>query len=648
VIGSGCAGLNAADWLYDLGERDFVLLTEGMSMGTSRNTGSDKQTYYKLSLSADETDSIGDLARALSSGGGMNKDTALVEAASSLKCFYKLANLGVPFPTNEYGEYVGYKTDHDPRKRATSAGPLTSRYMTERLESAVLRKGVEILDGFTAIRLVVRDGRIAGLIAIDAAGADQENMGITYISCSNIILATGGPAMVYSNSVYPQSQTGMTGMALEAGARGANLQEWQYGLASTDFRWNVSGTYQQALPRYIAVDKHGNEREFLNEYFDDPFKAADMAFLKGYQWPFDTKKLCGSSMIDIIVQHEIFSNDCSVYLDFRRNPGCIDEHGFSRLGAETREYLDRSGALCGTPIERLAIMNSPAIDLYARNGIDLYTQPLRIAVCAQHCNGGIEVDVNWETCIEGLFAAGEAAGTFGPYRPGGSALNSTQVGSMRAAEKIAFTSPENKPVRDFGKIKSEAETEISRLLEQIKDIPQSKDGVKVKDSKDAKDGADDTGLSGAISNAQINMSGAAAHIRSENALIGLANDVRARLSCIFEAPADGSGDLRLLFKYRDMLITQLAMASAIETGIKEFGTRGSAMALSGKGTAVSDKLADYRCEQPRETVPDKIVVTKYRDGNAESCLADVRPEPEYNNWFETVWKDYRRRTRQER
>ena len=27
VVGSGCAGFNAADWLYMLGERDFVLLT---------------------------------------------------------------------------------------------------------------------------------------------------------------------------------------------------------------------------------------------------------------------------------------------------------------------------------------------------------------------------------------------------------------------------------------------------------------------------------------------------------------------------------------------------------------------------------------------------------------------------------------------
>lgn len=50
-------------------------------------------------------------------------------------------------------------------------------------------------------------------------------------------------------------------MAFEAGAAGANLDCWQYGLASVGFRWNVSGSYQQAIPRYVSVDAQGVERE---------------------------------------------------------------------------------------------------------------------------------------------------------------------------------------------------------------------------------------------------------------------------------------------------------------------------------------------------------------------------------------------------
>ena len=126
VIGTGCAGYNAADWLYDLGVKNVAIMTEGIKVGTSRNTGSDKQTYYKLSLAGDAPDSVIGMAKTLFDGGAMDGDVALAEAANSARCFMKLAGLGVDFPTNEYGEFVGYKTDHDPCSRATSIGPYTS------------------------------------------------------------------------------------------------------------------------------------------------------------------------------------------------------------------------------------------------------------------------------------------------------------------------------------------------------------------------------------------------------------------------------------------------------------------------------------------------------------------------------------------
>ena len=72
-------------------------------------------------------------------------------------------------------------------------------------------------------------------------------------------------------------------------------------------------------------------------------------------------------------------------------------------------------------------------EVVARFGAEL----LEIAVCAQHNNGGIAIDTDWQTSVAGLYCAGEAAGTFGICRPGGTALNSTQVGSARAAQHIA-------------------------------------------------------------------------------------------------------------------------------------------------------------------------------------------------------------------
>ena len=63
----------------------------------------------------------------------MHGDLALVESSLSVRSFINLVNLGVPFPRDEFGQFVGYKTDHDPRQRATSIGPYTSREMCLRL-----------------------------------------------------------------------------------------------------------------------------------------------------------------------------------------------------------------------------------------------------------------------------------------------------------------------------------------------------------------------------------------------------------------------------------------------------------------------------------------------------------------------------------
>ena len=428
IIGTGCAGYHAAERLFKLGVTDIAIMTEGRFMGTSRNTGSDKQTYYKLSLAGDDGDSVRELAKTLYEGGGVMGDIALVEAAYSTRCFMHLVELGVPFPRNEYGEYAGYKTDHDPRRRATSSGPLTSKYMTEALENEVMRLGIEIIDGYRAVKLITQDNEILGVIAYSA-----ENNEWVSVGAKNVILATGGPAGIYECSVYPKSQNGALGLAASAGCDLVNLEEWQYGIASTDFRWNLSGTYQQVIPRYVSLDKDGIWREFIYDALSE--NGFNDIFLKGYQWPFDTEKCEGSSRIDLLVAKEIKAGR-RVFLDYTKNPTGLS-CDLSCLGDEAYSYLKNSGAILPTPIERLLKMNPGAYELYLNNGIDLKSELLEIAVCAQHCNGGISVDTNWQTNIKGLFAAGEAAGTFGVYRPGGSALNSTQVGSLRCAEFIA-------------------------------------------------------------------------------------------------------------------------------------------------------------------------------------------------------------------
>ena len=612
VIGTGCAGYNAADWLYDLGVTKVAVLTEGKLMGTSRNTGSDKQTYYKLSLAGDEGDSILGMAETLFSGGAMDGDVALAEAAGSARSFMKLANLGVRFPTNEYGEYVGYKTDHDPYCRATSIGPYTSKKMTEVLEASVERKGIDILDSLQAIKILTDGGKVTGVLALNTKNTTEVEYAA--VKAPNVIIATGGPAAIYKDNVYPISHTGNSSLALEAGAAFGNLSEWQYGLASTDFRWNVSGTYQQVLPRYISIDKDGVEREFLLDYFETPLEALKNVFLKGYEWPFDVRKIHGSSYVDLIIYHESVILGREVFMDFRREPSGL-EGGFEGLDEVSYTYLKNSDALIPLPIERLKKMNPGAISLYMDHGIDITKDPLKVAVCAQHNNGGIRIDSNWQTNVEGLYAAGEAAGSLGIFRPGGTALNSCQVGSLRAAEHIAYRS-KNTVSERFDEILAEAVSEADALIEATK-------------------GEGSTVL-GARDKYSSRMSQYFAFLRDipemEKALVNIKNDVTSftednKWKSVYDIPH--------LFKNLDILRVSEAVAEVITYTAKSFGSRGSGFVLAGEDFMMRNPI-------PEKTEGREKIVTIKKCGTLKIECVDRKPIPKSRDlWFEKVWGKYR-------
>jgi len=332
IIGTGAAGLNCALHLVEEGidPRQIAIITEELGAGTSFNTGSDKQTYYKLSIIGDEPDSPYDMAEDLFAGGAMHGDIALIESTNSVREFFHLVQLGVSFPHDKYGGYVGYKTDNDPKQRATSIGPYTSQEMSKRLLDVVFELDIDIFDKHYAIKILKENNEVIGLICLskDSLLSNKELIfekiinSIKIIKTRNIVMATGGPALLYKNSVYPSSQKGSTSLAIEAGCILQNLTESQFGLASTKYRWNVSGSYQQVIPRYISVDEDGEVSEFLNQYFPSFRELSRAIFLKGYQWPFSSNRIegYGSSLIDLAVYYETEILDRKVYLDFTRNP----------------------------------------------------------------------------------------------------------------------------------------------------------------------------------------------------------------------------------------------------------------------------------------------------------------------------------------
>ncbi len=652
VVGSGAAGMNCAVHLCEFMERKGIakparriaVVTGGLGLGASRMSGSDKQTYYKIGTSPDVADSAEEFAKSLTAAGCCHGDLSLAEAIGSLREFYHLVQAGVPFPTDAMGTFIGYKTDHDPFERATSAGPKTSRFMSECLQKQLSRYGVKIHDGQEAVHLLTigsgKAKRIAGVVTVDKNAMKKSSLALNVFLAANIVLAAGGPGELYKTSVYPRGQVGIHGLAFKAGLIGANLTESQFGLASTKFRWNVSGTYMQAVPRLFSTDANGkDEKEFLTGFFPTMSKMATNIFLKGYQWPFDPQRIekLQSSLVDVLVFNET-QKGRRVFMDFLHNPigsDSMDKFDIEALEPEARGYLQKAGALQKTPIERLAHMNPPAIEIYKENGIDLYREPLEIAVCAQHNNGGFAVDKWWQSTVPQTFVIGEMAGTHGVKRPGGSALNAGQTGGLRAAEYIANVYGGELP--DYSSVQAEIDRQLGDIVSRL-ERHKSSSGPAPKR---------------VLEEIRSRMTASGGHIRELNDARKALNEAVALYKKLQQKGLRAKDDQTFIeaIQAEHLSLTSVAYLKAVvELLAQGSGSRGSHLVLAQDGVEIHPDVIDQATGKPLKFKPENqslrssILQIEYDESSPDlfrSTTVKVRPTPKDRKAFEPAWQDYR-------
>ncbi len=649
IIGSGAAGLNCAIHLVKEGidPSMVAIVTDNLGGGTSFNAGSDKQTYYKMSIIGDQADSPHEMAKDFHVGGAMHGDIALIESSNSLREFFHLVHLGVPFPHDQLGGFVGYKTDNDPRQRATSIGPLTSQKMCKCLLKAVRDHDIRIYDKHHAIKVLVdhiKDKNEAiGLICTKTDELSQNKnldnfiRSIKIFKARNVIIATGGPAILYKHSVYPETQKGTTSLAIEAGCMLQNLTESQFGLASVKFRWNLSGSYQQVIPRYYSVDENQNRNEFLREYFPSFKELSKAIFLKGYQWPFNSERIenCGSSLIDLAVYHETEILGKKVFLDYRENPLDYD---FESLDQIVQEYLINSKSTGETPIKRLKSMNEKALSLYLENGIDLRKEAIQIALCNQHMNGGVSGNIWWETTVKHLFAVGEVNGSHGVHRPGGAALNSGQVGGLRVSQKIGRGYDQELPNSEiFNEIASE---ELSELIDNLKPVVQEDPEIKNKLISPFQ----------MLSKIQNRMSKFGGIIRDLKGLKEEVRKVQNELKILnFQILINNNKEIIDYFRIKDALFTQLLILNSILDYHEKNGkSRGSYLILRQR---LNDSINEKTIEPPGKlkqfgfvssniNLKNRIQTIRLQKNGIKIVWEEVRDVPKELGWFENVWKDY--------
>ena len=160
-------------------------------------------------------------------------------------------------------------------------------------------------------------------------------------------------------------------------------------------------------------------------------------FLKGYQWPFDSRKVVGgSSIIDILVYIETVVRGPPRVPRFPPQSGRVPLRGPQPRGPRLPDQVEGPARHA----HRAASGDEPRRDR-SSTPITASTSPpsrWRSPSAPSTTTAGWPATAGGSrsTC-EHLFPVGEVNGSHGVYRPGGSALNAGQVGSLRAAEYIA-------------------------------------------------------------------------------------------------------------------------------------------------------------------------------------------------------------------
>jgi len=306
-----------------------------------------------------------------------------------------------------------------------------------------LREFAEKLGVKTRSRAVVCDLLKTGNCVVGAIGFDSFTGELLVFRAKSVVLATGGGAEIYERNDTPCTITGDGfAMAYQAGADLINMEMTMF------------EPYVQAEPTLPMLDRHEAEAEFYgilrNKYGED--------FLPKY---FPLKGL----------PHERFDKAYGTWVPDVR------ERISRAMAFEVREGRGDKGAvlfdLTHVPEEKWGedLASKYTRDVLLR-GFDIAKRPVHVFPGCICLLGGVQINVNCETSIEGLYAAGEVTGgVHGSARLGGNALSDIIVFGARAGRSAAFRARSIKiPEIDSNEVKKKKEL----LLEILKRASTSK------------------------------------------------------------------------------------------------------------------------------------------------------------------------------
>ena len=231
-----------------------------------------------------------------------------------------------------------------------------------------------------------------------------------FIEAKAVVLANGGAGRIFRHSVNPPSLEGDGWcMAYRAGARLVNMEFFQVGPAV--FRPRIMFIIHSHMWRLGPRLTNGLGEEFLPGYCPPGVDPNEVMSLKAMSYPFSVRT--AAMYLDIAIFKEVMAG--------RGTPSGGVSFDVTHVGRKA--LLERA------PITYRMLKGA---------GADLAEETIEIGMVVQNFNGGILIDANGFTGVQGLYAAGEVTGgVHGADRPGGNNLIDTQVFGYRAGRAAA-------------------------------------------------------------------------------------------------------------------------------------------------------------------------------------------------------------------
>ena len=380
VIGGGLAGLMTALRLAPAP----VLLISKSPLGSEASSAW-AQGGLAAALGDDDSAAL-HAADTIAAGDGLCDpdivDEITREAPAAIE---ELARLGARFDRARNGAFnLGLEAAHSRRRIAHATSDGTGREVLRALIEAARRTpSITLLEGVDARRLLVDNNRIAGLLCSDSSGRSIA------FSANRIILATGGIGGLFSDSTNPLGSFGQgLALAARAGAALADLEFVQFHPTALD---------GPTRPMRLVSEAVRGEGAILVDETGARFMAHE-----------DRAELAPR---DVVARRV-----------------------WRHLNAGHRVYLDARDAIGASFPKKF-----PAIARFCREiGIDAATQPIPVRPAQHYHMGGVAVDRDGRSTVEGLWACGEVActGVHGANRLASNSLMETVVFGKRVVEHL--------------------------------------------------------------------------------------------------------------------------------------------------------------------------------------------------------------------